>query len=162
MESSMLNSSLLPKLDLEGMVRAHLRGRDDPCSCGLQRDAEPPDLDIECRVEHIMASRSGKTCFVTIGATASFVGLIKATLAPDFLAALEAHGYTHLLVQYGQNGKALFDSCIGSLNRINIHISGFDLDKAGLTRYMLEAKGGRDTGLQEGVVVSHAGMRMVL
>jgi beta-1,4-N-acetylglucosaminyltransferase len=104
-----------------------------------------------------MAPSSGKTCFVTIGATASFVGLIKAALAPDFLSALESHGYTHLLVQYGRDGKALFDSYIGSLDKINIHIDGFDLDKSGLSKYMLQAKGGRNTGLPEGVVVSHAG-----
>ncbi|EGP90999.1 unnamed protein product [Zymoseptoria tritici ST99CH_1A5] len=109
-----------------------------------------------------MTTTSGKTCFVTIGATASFVGLIKAALAPDFLAALKSHGYTHLLVQYGQDGKALFDSCIGSLDQIDIHISGFDLDKAGLAEYMLQAKGERNTGRQEGVVVSHAGSGTIL
>lgn len=103
----------------------------------------------------------GKTCFVTIGATASFIGLIKAALAPEFLTALESQGYTELLVQYGQGGKELFDGCIGELASINLHIHGFDLDKAGLAPYMLRAKGGQRNGRAEGVVVSHAGRRTI-
>lgn len=99
----------------------------------------------------------GKTCFVTIGATASFIGLIKAALAPEFLSALESQGYTELLVQYGQGGKELFDGCIGALDNINLHVHGFDLDKAGLAPYMLRAKGGPRNGRDEGVVISHAG-----
>lgn len=101
----------------------------------------------------------GKTCFVTIGATASFTGLIRATLAPGFLKALQSKGYTELQVQYGQGGKELFDGCIGALDNINLHIHGFDLDKAGLAPYMLRAKGGQRIGRDEGVVISHAGMR---
>ena len=50
-----------------------------------------------------------KQCFVTVGATASFNELISATLAQDFLAALEKSGYTDLRVQYGKGNKALFD-----------------------------------------------------
>lgn len=103
----------------------------------------------------------GKTCFVTIGATASFVGLIKAALAPVFLTALESQGYTELLVQYGQGGKDLFDSCIAARGSLNLHIHGFDLDKAGLAPYMLRAKGGSRNGREVGVVISHAGMRAV-
>lgn len=99
----------------------------------------------------------GKTCFVTIGATASFIGLIRAALAPDFLAALESQGYTELLVQYGQGGKELFDGCLGALSSMNMHIHGFDLDKAGLAPYMVRAKGGQRNGREEGVVISHAG-----
>ncbi|CZT22295.1 related to UDP-N-acetylglucosamine transferase subunit alg13 [Ramularia collo-cygni] len=107
--------------------------------------------------------QSGKTCFVTIGATASFTGLIKATLTPDFLAALESHGYTELLVQYGQGGKELFDGCCaGVLSTVRLHIHGFDLDQAGLGPYMLRAKGGQRNGREEGVVISHAGSGTIL
>lgn len=40
----------------------------------------------------------------------------------------------------------------------NVNITGFDLDQAGLGKYMRQAKGGGSRGGQEGVVVSHAGM----
>ena len=102
-----------------------------------------------------------KTCFVTIGATASFSGLIKGVLQHDFLEALETQGYTDLLVQYGKDGQELFDSHItrakNSESGSVLNITGFTIDKAGLAKYMKQAKGGNGGG-QEGVVVSHAGM----
>lgn len=100
-----------------------------------------------------------KTCFVTIGATASFSGLIKAVLQHDFLEALEKHGYTCLLVQYGEDGQPIFDSQVTAAKNSEsgsvLTIFGFSIDKAGLARYMKQAKG--DSGDQEGVVISHAG-----
>lgn len=95
-----------------------------------------------------------KTCFVTIGATASFHPLIQAALSAPFLSALQTHGYTDLLIQYGQDdGQRLFDAYLqtaktnGSLSAISV--SGFALDKAGLGKYMRKAS--------NGVVISHAG-----
>ncbi|EMC92435.1 glycosyltransferase family 1 protein [Baudoinia panamericana UAMH 10762] len=110
---------------------------------------------------------SQKTCFVTVGATASFTALIRAVLEADFLTALQNNGYTELLVQYGEGGKQLFDT--HSKTAINaakdegneIKISGFDLDKAGLGRYMRQAKGA-NLGAGEGVVISHAGSGTIL
>ncbi|KAK5120704.1 hypothetical protein LTR85_006062 [Meristemomyces frigidus] len=106
-----------------------------------------------------------KTCFVTIGATASFSSLIKAALSAPFLSALQNHGYTNLLVQYGQDGKELFDGCMqqakATVNSSGIKVSGFGLDKAGLGKYMRQAKGGVK-GAQEGVVISHAGSGSIL
>lgn len=108
-----------------------------------------------------------KTCFVTIGATASFTGLIKAVLAPDFCKALESQEYTHLLVQYGQDGKELFELCLqqsqdlGTLS--SLQIGGFAIDPSGLRQYMIQAKG-RHTKppAAEGLVISHAGSGTVL
>ena len=109
---------------------------------------------------------SPKTCFVTIGATASFAALIRAALSSDTLSALSKLGYTDLVVQYGQDGKELFDSAmqqVKTAGSINVNVTGFDLDKAGLGKYMRQAKGGSGSrGGQEGVVVSHAGMFMLL
>ena len=108
-----------------------------------------------------MASPNSKTCFVTIGATASFEGLIKDVLSEHFFQALEAQGYTDLLVQYGQDGQQLFDSCITAAKNTEcgsvINVTGFALDKQGLQKYMLQARASQNGG-SEGVVISHAGM----
>jgi beta-1,4-N-acetylglucosaminyltransferase len=101
---------------------------------------------------------ASKRCFVTIGATASFADLITAVLSPSFIDALKSHGYTDLLVQYGQGGKTLCDGAVKKLDTAGIKISGFDLDKSGLARYMAQAKAvNSNSGAQEGVVISHAG-----
>ena len=102
---------------------------------------------------------SQKTCFVTIGATASFSSLIQAVLAPDFRKALEAQGYTDLLVQYGEDGEQLYEQSKSKSGSSKIKISAFDLDKSGLGRYMRQAKatGPSNKDASEGVVISHAG-----
>lgn len=106
-----------------------------------------------------------KTCFVTIGATASFTELIRAVLSQDFCKALEIHEYTHLLIQYGQDGKQLYDQCLSQLNHsepTTLQISGFDLDQSGLDDYMLQAKGHTNPLATEGTVISHAGSGTIL
>ncbi|KAF2169997.1 glycosyltransferase family 1 protein [Zasmidium cellare ATCC 36951] len=107
---------------------------------------------------------NSKTCFVTIGATASFSGLVKAVLSADFFQALDSQGYTELLVQYGQDGEELFNTCVTEAKNTEsgsvLQVHGFPLDKAGLTKYMLQARGGKDG--QEGVVISHAGSGTIL
>ncbi|KAI7334675.1 hypothetical protein KC354_g17948, partial [Hortaea werneckii] len=114
------------------------------------------------------SSSSPKTCFVTIGATASFAALIRSALSSDTLSALSRQGYTDLVVQYGQDGKELFDAAMQQVKTAatssHVNITGFDLDKAGLGKYMRQAKGSgsRGAGGQEGVVVSHAGSGTIL
>ena len=107
-----------------------------------------------------------KICFVTIGATASFTGLIKAVLSADFCRALEAQGYTDLVVQYGQDGKPLYDQCLQNLQTrtrsMSLKISGFDLDNSGLRQYMIQAKGHNNKNASEGLVISHAGSGTIL
>lgn len=107
------------------------------------------------------AFQSSKYCFVTIGATASFASLVRAVLSPAFVAGLEAQNYTNLLVQYGADGAALYQTEIAKLQNSktikNITVDGFGLDQAGLGNYMSLAKGGVDGKGQQGVVVSHAG-----
>lgn len=100
---------------------------------------------------------SSKLCFLTVGATASFSALIEAAVSPAFLTALESQGYTELSVQYGQDGKQLFDKCKASAQASSkVTVTGFDLDKLGLGKHMRRAKGAKDA--DEGVVISHAGM----
>lgn len=113
---------------------------------------------------------TSKLCFLTVGATASFTALIEAAVSPTFLAALEAQGYTELSVQYGQDGKQLFEKCKAAASAASskVNVTGFDLDRLGLGKHMRRAKGGSGgsgststsnskESAQEGVVISHAG-----
>ncbi|CAK3739696.1 glycosyltransferase family 1 [Lecanosticta acicola] len=111
-----------------------------------------------------MAPSNQKTCFVTIGATASFSSLIQDVLSPTFFKALELNGFTELLVQYGQDGQEFFNSCMTIAKNTEsgsvLEVAGFPLDSVGLAKYMMRAKGGKDR--QEGVVISHAGSGTIL
>lgn len=104
-----------------------------------------------------LPNMSSKLCFLTVGATASFSALIEAAVSPAFLTALESQDYNELSVQYGQDGKQLFEKCKSiAQGTSKLKVTGFDLDKAGLGRHMRRAKGAKDAA--EGVVISHAGM----
>ena len=97
-----------------------------------------------------------KVCFVTVGATASFDALIKATLSPPFLEALKTYHYTHLRLQHGKDGQKVLEEFDPANRGVqDLSISGFDFNKQGLGSEMRAAKG-EDNKL-EGVVVSHAG-----
>lgn len=113
--------------------------------------------------------KPAKRCFVTVGATASFTSLVRAVLDPAFLEALHEHAYTELRVQYGKDGKKLFEDLVWMMaddpeKRLGLTISGFDFKQEGLQAEMLLAKKvyGRDgkkgdlNGI-EGCVISHAG-----
>ena len=111
------------------------------------------------------AEESKKVCFVTIGATASFNALLEAVLTRTFLEALEAFGYTDLLLQYGLEGAAILDKYremnqAVSNTRHKIKIDGFDFNKQGLGQEMRAAKG--ETNHSEGVVISHAGIAIYI
>ena len=107
--------------------------------------------------------RPTKHCFVTIGATAAFDGLLKAVLEDSFLQALHRASYTHLLIQYGKaQGKEVFDTFIFNeyadvYHKLGIEISGFAFNPAGLQSEMRQAKADSGTGRQQGLIVSHAG-----
>lgn len=106
-----------------------------------------------------------KICFVTIGATAAFDSLIEAALSPSFLGALQASGYTDLLLQHGEEGGAILNnfnaaSRTGSKAQYGLTISGFDFNKEGLGQEMRAAKG--RNGGAEGVVICHAGSGSIL
>lgn len=100
-------------------------------------------------------------CLVTIGATADFDSLVRATLSPPFLEALEEGGYTDLVIQHGTSGARIFDESIAgnerkSHGRYRLRVRGFDFKKEGLASEMQLVKGGE--GRLQGVVISHAGM----
>lgn len=106
------------------------------------------------------APMSQRVCFVTIGATASFEALLRATLNPAFLEALEQYGYTDLRVQHGKDGRLILQEFIGQRTKedisLTVNISGFDFNKQGLGAEMQAAKG--QIGSRKGVVISHAGI----
>ncbi len=108
----------------------------------------------------VQTPRPQKVCFVTVGATASFDSLVKATLNPQFLESLKTHDYTDLRLQHGKDGEKVLEEFRRSKGTMgdaaqDLSISGFDFNKQGLGSEMRAAKGeGNDV---EGVVISHAG-----
>lgn len=101
-----------------------------------------------------------KVCFVTIGATAGFDSLIRASLSAPFLDALSALNYTDLRLQYGRDGQSILaeyqrDKPVALNGKQELAISGFDFKKEGLGSEMSATKYGND-GV-DGVVISHAG-----
>ncbi|KAE8349870.1 hypothetical protein BDV28DRAFT_140310 [Aspergillus coremiiformis] len=108
-----------------------------------------------------------KSCFVTVGATASFHLLLQAVLDEKFLAALQDAEYTHLLVQYGKDSQTLFEDLLrkyppGSPGRHGIVIDGFDFNHAGLDREMRLAQASPAEGRNGGLIISHAGSGSIL
>ena len=99
-----------------------------------------------------------KTCFVTIGATASFDALIENVLSHPFLEALRSADYTDLILQHGKTGGEIverYQEKTASEANPGIKVRGFDFKKHGLMDEMAEAKAGGTES--EGVVISHAG-----
>lgn len=108
-----------------------------------------------------------KWCFVTVGATAAFTSLLLVTLDQDFLQTLRQSGYTHLLVQYGQDGSAIFENFLtkyppGDPGRHGLEIDGFDFNQAGLGQEMRLAQANPSEGRTGGMVISHAGKSLPL
>jgi len=114
---------------------------------------------------------SRKLCFVTVGATAPFDLLIRASVTPSFLQYLASQNYTDLLIQHGKNGdkllrdllpEAMFDTSDPLVDPWaiveGVKISRFDFRKEGLQREMLAARGGSLDYRSAGVVICHAGM----
>ena len=101
-----------------------------------------------------------RVCFVTIGATAGFEALLRATLSPSFLTVLREYGYTDLRLQYGKDGRAIFEQFArnwntGDESENELNISGFDFKKQGIEDEIRATKGQGQS--REGIVISHAG-----
>lgn len=118
-----------------------------------------------------------KICLVTVGATAPFNALVRASLTPQFLSSLTSHGYTNLVIQYGQLGPEQFTELVSQLRdeeKHGIEIHGFDFGRGASWSNLLRAVKGDHAGWvvagseekvkeksrwrrERGVVVSHAG-----
>jgi beta-1,4-N-acetylglucosaminyltransferase len=103
--------------------------------------------------------------FVTVGATAPFNELLFAIFMPEFFQKLQEAGYTHLRVQYGDDGKLIYDDFCskypeGSSERHQITLDGFGFKIAGLGKDMRMAKA--EDGRRDGLVICHAGSGTIL
>lgn len=89
-------------------------------------------------------NRKKKTIFVTVGTT-QFEPLIEAAVSKEALKCMEAHGFTHLVVQHGRGKRPLpHDGC-------PIDVQSYDF-KASL----LEDMGAAD------LILSHAGAGTIM
>lgn len=107
--------------------------------------------------------RRRKLCFVTIGATAPFDSLLSNVLDRHFLEALSQQHYTNLLVQFGKEGRTIFEKFTnehpaGTEGRCGLDIQGFDFNKTGLEAEMRLTKTDEKRDCEEGMILSHAGM----
>ncbi|KAJ5082801.1 hypothetical protein N7532_011844 [Penicillium argentinense] len=103
-----------------------------------------------------------KLCFVSVGATASFEKLIRQVLNEAFLAKLAQHKFTHLLIQYGKDGEALWNEFVNDFPEEHLHgvrVGGFDF-KPELWPCMHMATKTMTQDL--GIVISHAGTGTIL
>lgn len=104
-----------------------------------------------------------KLCLVTVGATASFKGLVQEVLSEPFLAQLQRYKFTDLVVQYGKDAQHIFDSFTnenpeGSETLHGISVAGFEFvpDMAPIIKMARKD----DTNEQEqGMIISHAGRK---
>lgn len=108
-----------------------------------------------------------KLCFVTVGATAAFTSLLLSVLDQNFLQALHQSGYTHLLVQYGEDGSTMFENFLvkyppGEPGRHGLEIDGFGFNQAGLGQEMRLAQASPSEGRSDGMIISHAGNTSLL
>ncbi|KAL3464080.1 glycosyltransferase family 28 C-terminal domain-containing protein [Aspergillus heterothallicus] len=114
-----------------------------------------------------MAQTSTKLCFVTVGATASFLLLLESILNSVFLESLSRHDYTHLLIQYGEDGQSIFDDFttkrpLGHPDLHGIVLDGFDFKQSGLDSEIRLAKAKPSENRSSGLVISHAGSGSIL
>lgn len=103
-----------------------------------------------------------KTCFVTVGATASFNALLAEVLEDSFLSALSKQGFTDLRLQCGKDGITLWAQFAQEYSpdhprRHGLEISAFDFNVKGLDGELMELKADDVLNRVDGLVVSHAG-----
>lgn len=99
-----------------------------------------------------------KLCFVTVGATASFEKLLQAVLNSEFLETLAERQYTHLLIQYGHDGKEIFEDFLDSGTSCHgMTLGGFGF-KPSIEREMIMTTEREADDQKRGLIISHAGM----
>ncbi|KAL2162424.1 hypothetical protein VTH06DRAFT_7337 [Thermothelomyces fergusii] len=102
-------------------------------------------------------SLPGRSCFVTVGATAGFRALLDEVSTVGFLQCLAEHGYATLVVQCGPD-QAVFDNRVAGLSDADKH--GVTIHSFGYTRdmqaHILNCRG--QAGVRPaGCVISHGG-----
>ncbi|KAJ5732577.1 hypothetical protein N7493_004058 [Penicillium malachiteum] len=107
-----------------------------------------------------------KLCLVTVGATAAFNTLISEVMDEPFFAKLRQTGFTHLIVQYGEDGKDTFHGFLekhpeGDPALHGIGVGGFSLT-ADMHPYFMMAKNRTARNQELGLVICHSGTGTIL
>ena len=97
-----------------------------------------------------------KECFITVGATATFEQLIRATLSDEVLTKLREKGFTHLNYQYGNSSELFHELLLKDQKDLRLVINGFGFKPKGLGDDIKRCKR-VDGNSEEGLVISHAG-----
>ncbi|KAI2640024.1 glycosyltransferase family 28 C-terminal domain-containing protein [Xylaria nigripes] len=108
--------------------------------------------------------RQSRAAFVTIGATASFRGLLEEVASDEFLAMLKFLDFTHLIVQCGPDLE-YFESIQPQDAKKSYGLSITTFSYApDLDQYFMQASRGNDeNGLRDcGVIISHAGSGSII
>ncbi|KAI5295699.1 N-acetylglucosaminyldiphosphodolichol N-acetylglucosaminyltransferase catalytic subunit alg13 [Ascosphaera acerosa] len=105
-----------------------------------------------------------KYCFVTVGATASFDAVATEMLSAPVLTVLAQLGYTHVVIQHGLCGEDVKRRLVelgGSSASAGLIVQAYDF-KSDLEDDLLQVQENACVGVQQGVVVSHAGSGTIL
>ncbi|KAL2171573.1 hypothetical protein VTG60DRAFT_2406 [Thermothelomyces hinnuleus] len=122
-----------------------------------RRRVNVSDDGVEAHQATEQPSLPGRSCFVTVGATAGFRALLEEVSTAGFLQCLAEHGYTTLEVQCGPD-QAVFANRVASLSDDDKH--GVAIHSFGYTRdmqaHILNCRG--QAGVRPaGCVISHGG-----
>ncbi|CAK7206070.1 N-acetylglucosaminyldiphosphodolichol N-acetylglucosaminyltransferase catalytic subunit alg13 [Sporothrix eucalyptigena] len=112
------------------------------------------------------AQLAGRRCFVTVGATASFIKLLREVLRPQFLDCLAARGFSELVVQTGPDHEWALKQVESLGQTVNesssrwpvIEVVSYTADMPSL---MLPCRGEAKRRLP-GAMISHAGSGSIL
>ncbi|KAJ5898920.1 UDP-N-acetylglucosamine transferase subunit alg13 [Penicillium taxi] len=124
------------------------------------------DLNMIADMHRKTKSTSTRTCFVTVGASASFKPLLRYVLSEPFFRQLVLSDFTHLIVQYGHDGESLWEQFLNdnptdSETLHGLALGGFDF-KPSLAPYMELVTADDEQHRKLGIVISHAGTGTIL
>ncbi|KAI5307398.1 hypothetical protein KEM56_002405 [Ascosphaera pollenicola] len=102
-----------------------------------------------------------KVCYVTVGATAPFDSLVAEVLSHQFLQALAAKEYTHLIIQHGRCSDFIRAKLDEAKRHTRLIVQGYEF-KENLETDFLQVKADLRRNVEEGVVLSHAGSGTIL
>jgi len=109
-------------------------------------------------VDRELAGRGGRTCLVTVGATASFRALLLEVSTPQFLRMLQQNGYSEIRVQTGWEDWEWFTEHIRQLAPEDMH--GMVMEAFPITDKMKDqilSTRGKVEGRLAGCVIGHCG-----
>ncbi|KAI5280459.1 N-acetylglucosaminyldiphosphodolichol N-acetylglucosaminyltransferase catalytic subunit alg13 [Ascosphaera aggregata] len=112
-----------------------------------------------------LLEKKQKLCFVTVGATAPFDALVAEVLSEAFIRKLSELKYTQLLIQFGRCSAPIRHRLqeakhyCSSSDQWSLSVQGYDF-KDSIEADLMKVKHAPLELVQEGVVLSHAVMRL--